>query len=372
MPEPTSFSRRFFARLIGAGVAASALPPMALMARGAAKPDAGPLRLHFNENPNGPSPAARKALQEIAEVAWQYPGAARERLVSALASLHGVQAGSILLGNGSSEILHSAGATLTTPSKGALVADPTYEALEQYAVAAGAPVTKIRLNDSWAHDTSRMKEKLASHAVVYICNPNNPTASITPKADVRALIAAAPPETVVIADEAYAEYVVSDEYESVVPLVAKFPNLLVLRTFSKIYGLAGLRMGYAIAQPPLLARLHARQARNTLNAAGLAAALASLENPGYVAESRARNAKARDLTLAELNGLGFETIPSHANFFMVNLRRDIAPVSRSMRERGVAVGRPFPPLTDFLRVTVGTDAQMEKFVTLFREVSAGA
>ena len=366
------FSRRSFARLIGAGVAASALPPMALIATGATQRDGGPLRLHFNENPNGPSPSARKALLQLADVAWQYPGDARDRLVSALATLHGVKEESILLGNGSSEILHSAGSTLTSPSKGVLVADPTYEALEQYATAAGAPVSKIPLTDSWAHDIARMTENLRGHAVVYICNPNNPTASTTPKSHVRALIAAAPPDVVVISDEAYAEYVTADDYESVVPLIEKHPNLLVLRTFSKIYGLAGLRIGYAIAQPQLLKRLHARQARNTLNAAGLSAALASLESPGYVEESRVRNAKSRDHALAQLQSLGFRTIPSHANFFMVDLGRDIAPVSQTMRSRGVSVGRPFPPLTHYLRVTVGTEAQMETFLSLFEEVIAGS
>jgi histidinol-phosphate aminotransferase len=174
---------------------------------------------------------------------------------------------------------------------------------------------------------------------------------------------------VVIVDEAYAEYVTSPDYESVIPLVKNHPNLMVLRTFSKIYGLAGLRIGYAVGQPPLLAKLHARQARNTLNAAGLLAAVASLEDAKAVEESRRKNSAVRDHTTAELARLGFNSIPSHANFFMVDLGRDIAPVARSMRDGGVAVGRPFPPLSRHLRVTVGTEEQMEAFLELFRRVA---
>ncbi len=361
-------SRRSFAKIIGAGAAITALPPMVFIANGQTQRGNDLARLHFNENPHGPSPAARKALENVAAVAWQYPGAMRDALVTALAKLHGVSTDHILPGNGSSEILHTAGTTFVTPERGVLVADPTYEALEQYAASAGAPATKVPLNGSWAHDTKAMLATGKQHGIVYICNPNNPTASITPKAAVREAIVKTPPESVVIVDEAYAEYVTSSDYESVVPLVAKHPNLLVLRTFSKIHGLAGLRMGYAIAQPALLARLRARQARNSLNAAAIATSLASLGDQKWLEESLVRNAASRDHAIAELASLGFETIPSHANFFMVNVAREIRPLADAMRAGGVAVGRPFPPLTTHLRVTVGTDAQMEKFLELFRGI----
>ncbi len=370
MFEKLTLSRRSFAKVLGAGAAITALPPMAFHANGQTSPSRGPARLHFNENPHGPSPSARRALERVSEVAWQYPGEMRDALIAALSKLHGVEADHILLGNGSSEILHTAGTALVSRERGVLVADPTYEALEQYAASVGAPATKIPLTRSWAHDTTAMLRSTRPHGVTYICNPNNPTASITPKAAVREVILKTRPETVVIADEAYAEYVTAPEYESVVPMVARHPNLLVLRTFSKIYGLAGLRIGFGIAQPALLARIRARQARNTLNAAALSAALASLGDHEWIEESRSRNATVRGHAITELARLGFTTIPSHANFFMVDVGREIRPLADAMRSQGVAVGRPFPPLTTHLRVTIGTDPQMERFLALFREIAA--
>lgn len=368
MSDKLTLSRRSFAKVIGAGAAITALPPMAFIANGQTTSTEGPARLHFNENPFGPSPAARRALERVSDVAWQYPGAMRDALIAALAKLHGVESDHILPGNGSSEILHTAGTSLVTPARGVLVADPTYEALEQYAASVGAPTTKIPLTRAWAHDTAAMLASKRTHGVIYICNPNNPTASITPKAAVHEVIVRAPADSVVIVDEAYAEYVASPDYESVVPMVSRHPNLLVLRTFSKIHGLAGLRIGYAIAQPALLGRLRARQARNTLNAAALSAALASLEDRKWLEESRGRNATVRDHAIAELARMEFTTIPTHANFFMVDVRREIRPLADAMRAGGVAVGRPFPPLTTHLRVTVGTEPQMEKFLGLFRDI----
>jgi histidinol-phosphate aminotransferase len=360
-------SRRDFARNVV--LAAAAAPVLGIDTGDAAvsPAGAGPVRLHFNENPYGPSPLARRALTSLSDAVWQYPGEAREDLLSAVASLHRVPSEDVLLGNGSAELLQAAALAFLSAAKPLVVADPTYEALEQYAATAGVRTIRTPLAENWGHDVRAMLEAHSAPGILYLCNPNNPTAGITPRADVRQLIRDASAETIVLVDEAYAHYVDSPEYESVIPLVGSHPNLVVIRTFSKIYGLAGLRMGYAVAQPQTLKRLRARQSRNSLNAAALLAARASLRDTGWVEESRARNRKVRDAVLRRINEAGFAHLPTEANFFMIDLGRDIRPVQEAMRGRGVMVGRPFPPLLNHLRVTVGTEEQMARFVAAFEQ-----
>jgi histidinol-phosphate aminotransferase len=206
--------------------------------------------------------------------------------------------------------------------------------------------------------------------MIYVCNPNNPTATLTPKAEVRAFLARVPRRTMVVVDEAYGHFADSADFESVIPLVREHPNLVVTRTFSKIYGLAGVRCGYAIAAAEAIERLGRHQAFNNLNGVAIAGARESLKDDGHVALGRRVNLANRRAAVAELEAMGYRTLPSQANFFMVDLRRPAAPVIQAMRERGVAVGRPFRAVPDFLRVTVGTADQMRAFGDAFRKVMA--
>lgn len=248
-----------------------------------------------------------------------------------------------------------------------VVVDPTFEAIAKLAEAGGAEIVKVPLTASFAHDLERMGAA-AKNGLIYICNPNNPTASITPKEELRAFIANTPPATMILVDEAYFHYAESPDYESVIPLLKEHPNLIVARTFSKIYGMAGLRCGYAVAQKETLARMRPRQMWDSVNCLALAAATASLEDPGQVTNGRRLNSEVKGFVTHELDALGFKSIPSQANFIMFDVGRPVAPVIAALRERKVQVGRVFPTLPNHLRLTIGKKTEMDAFLAAFRHV----
>jgi histidinol-phosphate aminotransferase len=207
-----------------------------------------------------------------------------------------------------------------------------------------------------------------SAGLVYICNPNNPTASITPKGEISDFLAKISPTTIVLVDEAYHHYVETNDYESVIPLVKQYPNLIVARTFSKIYGMAGLRCGYCVTQRANSARLRTHQIFDSVNILALVAARASLADTQHIAQGRKLNNEVKKNLCAELDSLGYRYIPSHANFLMIDLRREVRPIISALRSRGVEVGRLFPALPNFLRVTIGTAPEIKQFLTAFKEV----
>ena len=356
-------SRRTFARLVGAGAAVAALPfPIAV-----AKPS-GEVRLSANENPYGPSASAMQAARNSLVRAWRYPDEAVDALVSSIARLHGVSEDQVVIGNGSSEILKLVASGFLDRNRKLVVADPTFEAIVVYAEAIGVQVVKVPLDKAYAHDLARMAE-IRDAGVIYVCNPNNPTATITPKAALRSFLDAAPASALVIVDEAYHHFATSSDYESLIPLVAAHPNLVVSRTFSKIYGMAGLRCGYAIGQHATIERMRTQQPWDSVNTVALAAASASLADADQVTRGRRRNSETRAWMMKELDRLGFAYLPSEANFMMIDVRNDVRPIIRGMRERGVHVGRLFPALPHQLRVTIGTPEQMARFVEAFKQVT---
>jgi len=356
-------SRRAFAQLLGVGAAAAAMPQLVTAAT---KKAVGEVRLNANENPYGPSSAAITAMRDAFGEAARYPDAEAEKLVADIAHANGVSNDEVILGDGSSEILKLVAAAYIGAGKKLTTAAPTFEAIAHYARAGGAEVVEVPLDASYAHDLGKM----TGANVVYVCNPNNPTASITPKAVLRAFLDATPPSTIVLVDEAYHHYVATDDYESVIPLTRTHPNLIVARTFSKIYGMAGLRAGYAIAQRDVIKALDAQKAWDTMNVMALVAARASLSDTEHVTRGRLRNSTTKQELVARLVELGYSIIPSEANFVMIDLRRDVKPVIAAMRERGVHVGRLFPAMPHHLRVTIGTQPEMVRFAEVFREVMA--
>ncbi len=228
---------------------------------------------------------------------------------------------------------------------------------------------KIPLTSSFSHDLPRMAAA-AKLGLIYICNPNNPTASITPKDEVRDLIANAPRQTVILVDEAYFHYADSDNYESVIPLIKDHSNLIVARTFSKVYGMAGLRCGYCIAQADTIARMQPHQMWDSVNILALAAAIASLNDPEQTATGRRLNTEVRIMVTGELDAMGYTSIPSQANFIMIDLKRPAVPLIKAMKEHNVQVGRLFPTLPNHMRVTIGKKAEMESFLSAFRQEMA--
>jgi histidinol-phosphate aminotransferase len=349
-----TISRRGFGQLIGLGAVAAQLRPAL-----AAKPP-GLVRLSANENPYGPSPAALQAIRDAFPLAWRYPDEAADQLIAVLAKQHGLPANCFLLGAGSSDILRLAASAFGT--RKVVLADPTFESIAHHARVLGAEIVKVPLDATHAHDLEAMAAVNAG--IAYVCNPNNPTATLTPKAKLRVFIEAA--RSPVLIDEAYHHYVDSDEYESVAPLIQTHSSLIVARTFSKLHGMAGLRLGYAIAQPATLKKLSEQSAFDPVNILAIAAAKASLGDSSWLAQGKQRNAATREKTIAKVRALGFEVIPSHANFFMIETRKPVAPLIAALKAKNVEVGRVFPAMPTHLRVTVGTPEQMERFTEALR------
>jgi histidinol-phosphate aminotransferase len=370
-----SISRRDFARLLGAGAAAAVVRPSISFGKpthSVAMPlaDGGIVRLSANENPYGPSPKAFQAITDSFGLACRYPDDHNSVLIEKLAALNGVNHDQILLGDGSSEILKVCAETFTGPQNGNLVAaDPTFEAILNNARSNNAEVVKVPLTSTYAHDLPKMLSA-AKGGLIYICNPNNPTGSITPKDELRNFITTTPPQTMILVDEAYFHYADSPNYESVIPLVKDHPNLIVSRTFSKIYGMAGLRCGYCVAQKETTEKMRQNQMWDSVNCMALAAATASLDDVDHVPKGQRLNREARTFVTSELNKMGYEQIPSQANFIMFNCKRPVAPLIQAMKERKVHVGRLFPALPDYMRLTIGKKSEMERFVDAFKQVMA--
>jgi histidinol-phosphate aminotransferase len=361
----SALSRRAFAQLLGAGAAAAAMPFPILAA---APPAAGGnVRLSANENPYGPSPKALAAMRDAFALAWRYPDEAQDALMDDLARTHNVSPEQILLGNGSSEILKIAVLAFLDHAHKLVLASPTFEAVAIYTRALGAEAVAIPLDAHHAHDLGRMAA-VGAAGLIYICNPNNPTGTITPHDALASFLDSVPPSTIVLVDEAYHHYADGPDYASVIPLVKTHPNLVVARTFSKIYGMAGLRCGYAVAQHATIERMAAQQPWDSINAMALAAARASVGDSEHVREGAARNKATRTMVVEALAKMGYATLPSQTNFIMTGLRRDVRPVIAALRDRGVHVGRLFPAMPQHLRVTIGKREEMERFLAAFRQL----
>ena len=371
-----SISRRKFAQLLGAGAAAAVVRPPLSFAKptqsiGTSSTAGGNIvRLSANENPYGPSPMALKAMTDSFGLSCRYPDEHNNVLIEKLAKLNGVDHDQILLGDGSSEILKLCAETFTGKDRGTLVAaDPTFEPILQQAGLNGAEVAKVPLTASFAHDLPKMLAA-AKRGLIYVCNPNNPTASITPKNELSEFIGKTPRETMILVDEAYFHYADSPDYESVIPLVKSHPNLIVSRTFSKVYGMAGLRCGYCVAQKETLEQLRARQMWDSVNILALAAASASLDDSDQVPNGQRLNSEAKAFTIGELDKRGYKTIPSQANFIMFDCKRPVVPLIQALKQRSVQVGRLFPALPNYMRLTIGKKSERESFLGAFKEVIA--
>jgi histidinol-phosphate aminotransferase len=352
--------------MVSGGVAAAALRPV--LAATPARAADGIVRLSANENPYGPSSAALQAMREALAVVWRYPDETVGELAADLAALHGVPKDWFVIGDGSSEILKLAASAFTDPARKLVMAEPSFEAIGKHAQVHGAEVVSVPLDRAYGHDLSRMS--VPGAGLVYVCNPNNPTGSITPKAKVHAFLDSLPHSVGVLVDEAYHHYADSPDYESVIPLVKTHPNLIVVRTFSKIYGMAGLRLGYAVAQPDTAKKLSAHAAWDSVNALALAAGRASLKDTAYAAEGQRRNRATRTQLAGDLGRMGYEVIPSQTNFVMIQTGRDVQPIIAALGDRGVHVGRLFPALPQHLRVTIGTPVQMKRFLNAFAAAMA--
>ncbi|HEV8617934.1 MAG TPA: aminotransferase class I/II-fold pyridoxal phosphate-dependent enzyme [Candidatus Udaeobacter sp.] len=366
-----TISRRRFAQLLGTGAAVAVIRPTLSFAGSPEQTAASKVvRLSSNENPYGPSPKAFKAMTDAFDLASRYPDEHDNVLIDKLAKINGVHHDQILLGDGSNEILKLCADTFTGKEKGKLIAaDPTFEAILNQARVNGADVVKVSLTSTFSHDHPKMLAA-ANKGLVYICNPNNPTASITPKNELREFITKTPRETTILVDEAYFHYADAPDYETVIPLVKDHSNLIVARTFSKIYGMAGLRCGYCVAQKETIDQLRPHQMWDSVNILALTAASASLDDPDQVPNGRRLNSEARAFVTGELDTMGYKSIPSQANFIMFDCKRPVVPLIGALKQHNVHVGRLFPALPNYMRLTIGKKSEMETFLSAFRQVTA--
>jgi histidinol-phosphate aminotransferase len=361
--------RRGFLGRVAAGIAAAAAPPFVGRASASLPAGSSPslIQLNSNENPYGPSARARAALERAQRSASRYPDADEEGLIAAIARHHGVAREEIVLGCGSSEILQMADMAFLGEGRRLVCAEPTFEAVLLYARVTRAEPVKVPLTADHRHDLPAMAAAMGgSGGIVYVCNPNNPTGTLVTRDELAALLQAAPANTVVLVDEAYHHFVEDPRYASALELRAGHPNVVVARTFSKVHGLAGMRLGYAVASRENADALRAHAPWNNANGAVLAAALASLDDAAHVADQRRRLNGTRARLCQELARDGRRFIPSQANFLMIDVGADVAPLIPAFRERGLLVGRKFPSLPNWLRVSIGTDAEMQAFLRALR------
>ncbi len=378
-------SRRAFVRTLGVGGAALVTGPWPARLFGS---DAGeraavgawqaaggrPLLLHNNENPLGPGPAAldaiRAALRGGAE-AGRYPFDAVGPLVQAIAEVQGVAPACVAVGCGSTELLRNAVQAYTGPTKPLVTAAPSYEECPQYAELIGTPVRAIPLDENLKLDLTAMAAAARGAGLVFVNNPNNPTATVHGGDAVEAFVARVrreSPETVVLIDEAYHDYVTDPAYRSMIPLAVKAPGVLVARTFSKAHGMAGLRVGYVVGHPDTVAPV-ARWNAGAVNLAGLAAAAQSIRDGARLRAEAARNTEVRRWTLAWFARRGFTATDSQCNFIFVNIKRPAAGFRAACQQHGVIVGRDFPPFEQtHVRISLGTLEEMQRATQVFAQV----
>jgi histidinol-phosphate/aromatic aminotransferase/cobyric acid decarboxylase-like protein len=364
------FSRRSFGR-IGALVGAGAALPFyneaslaQLSAIGRIPP--GSVKINANENPLGPCPEALEAIYSVAKKGGRYLYEETADFAKTLADQEGVKPCYVMPFAGSSDPLHRAILAYTSKEKPLIMADPGYEAGQRAAAFIGCSVIRVPLTKSFAHDVKAMAAAHATPGVIYLCNPNNPTGTITPRADIEWLAANKPAGSLLLLDEAYihlsTEPVGSD-------LVAADKDVIILRTFSKLYGMAGLRAGAAIGRPDLLAKLQGYGA-GALPVTGMMGAHASIRVKNLVPERRKIIADIRNDVFDWMTAKNYSFVPSVSNKFMVDVKRPGMEVIKAMAAQKVFIGRVWPAWPTHVRVSIGTAEEMAKFKTAFVEVMA--
>jgi histidinol-phosphate aminotransferase len=364
------FTRRSFGRiaaLLGAGAAGLPVLNEAAMAQlsmiGRLPPDA--VKINANENPLGPCPEALEAIYGVVRDGGRYRYEEAGAFAQTLAEVEGVKPSCVRPFAGSSNPLHQAVLAFTSPSKSFVVGDPGYEAGERAAQGWGAKVTRVPLREDHSHDVKAMVRADSSSGLIYICNPNNPTGTLTSRADLEWIVANKPAGCVILVDEAYIH--LSKNAVPCTDLVAADKDIVVLRTFSKLYGMAGLRAGAAIARPDLLEKI-TLYGVGPLPVAGMVGATASLRVKNLVPERRRIIGDVREDVFGFLDKHNFSYVRSESNKFMVDVKRPGFEVVRAMAAEKVYIGRVWPSWPTHVRVTVGTKSEMEKFKAAFLKV----
>jgi len=379
-------SRRSFIASLGAGSAGMASFPLvagrgreALMAQGtdarradrllAAAP--GVIRIDSNENPNGPGDRVLAEIRKHLDESNRYPVRSEDDLRDAIAAVHGIRPEQVILGTGSGELLRAAVSAFTSRERGLVSPEPTFELPANWARFIGAPVVAPRVDREMRFDLDAMAAQGRGAGLAYLCNPNNPTATVHSRGDVGSyveLVNRNSPETTVLIDEAYFEYVDAPDYATAVPAALANPRVVVTRTFSKVFGMAGLRIGYAVGQPATLARMAAWLLGSNVSQLSLVAAALAVGDRAHIAIEQRRNRATRDYTREYFSKAGLRSARSDANFMMVDIGRDARQFKLDCIKHKVAVGRQFASHPTWARVSFGTMTEMRKAVGVFSQV----
>lgn len=368
----TDLSRRTFFRMAAAAGAVAAVPILtepqlawAQRRRIAREIPAGAVRIDANENPLGPCTGACATMSSLIPEGGRYDFELTQKLIDTFSAMEGLKSDYVMAYAGSSEPLHYTVLAFTSKDRSYVTADPGYEAGMYAATANGARIVEVPLSHDYSHDVRAMTAADPNAGVLYICNPNNPTGTITSRADIDYALANKPKGSILLIDEAYIHF--SDATPSL-DLVKQDKDLIVLRTFSKIYGMAGLRCGLAIGRPDLLQKIQT-YGMNSLPILSVAAATSSLQVSDLVAQRRKINTDIREATFSWLTANNYKFIPSQTNCFMVDTGRPGREVIAAMARRNVYIGRVWPVMPTWVRITVGTRSDMDKFQQAWKEVT---
>jgi histidinol-phosphate aminotransferase len=328
----------------------------------------GAVLINSNENPLGPCSAARIAVAAIAPESGRYFMEQTHAFEKQYAESIGVTEEHVAIYPGSTPPLIFAVHAWCSPQASYVAADPGFEAGMFRADRAGARVIKVPLTKTYAHDVKAMLAAAPDAGLFYVCNPNNPTGTLTSYADIEYLVDNKPKKSVVLVDEAYIHF---SDAPSAIDLVRAGKDLIVLRTFSKLYGMAGLRCGFAIARPDLLERLYDYGGSNFMPVTAVSAASASLKEPQLIAERKRANEQVRSATFQWLDRNGYSYIPSVSNCFLLDTRRSAKEAVKAMAEQNVIIGRAWPSMPTYARITVGTADEMAQFQRAWQKVMKG-
>ncbi len=329
---------------------------------------ADPVKLNANENPYGPSGRVRQVLTDTFDIACRYPFEKLGGLVQMIAEKEGVTKDHVVVTGGSTEGLKTAGLLYGKDGGEIIAADPTFQSLLSYAETFGATVHRVPVNGQLEHDLESMAEKInARTGLVFLCNPNNPTGTLIDKQVLRDFCTSFDDKAVIFSDEAYYDFITEPDYPSMVELVKQDRNIIVSKTFSKVYGMAGLRIGYLIAKPDIASQLEAGVMAMT-NTLAIQAAKEALKDDDFYKFSLMKNTEAKAYIYNTLDQLGLEYIPSHTNFVFFKTGRPVRDVIEAMRKENVLIGRPFPPLLEWARISTGTLEQVGLFEKALKRV----
>ena len=370
MLRDLSPSRRTFLQLSAAAAAFQMVTEPMLAAAARHRPfSKDAVMIDSNENPLGPSQSARDATSAILPLGGRYLDNLTDELIQTFAQQEGLNPDYVHAFPGSTPPLRFTIVAFTSPQRSYVGADPSYEAGPMAAAATGARVVKVSLTKTYAHDVKAMIAAAPDAGLFYICNPNNPTGTLTSHTDLEYLVENKPKGSVVMVDEAYIHLC---DAPSALDFVKAGKDVVVLRTFSKAYGMAGLRCGFAIARPDLLEKIMDRAGWNFMPITALVAASASLKDPALVPERKRINESVRQETFQWLDRNGYSYIPSESNCFLLDTKRPAKQVIDAMAQQNVFIGRIWPSMPTCTRITVGTHEEMEKFQAALQKVMRGA